>query len=60
MPAVAYSVVVPGSSARIVSILFSTGVVLLGIGMTSECLAHTFLRVIRKPQSVVRDTTTRK
>jgi len=51
---------VPGFSALIVSILFSTGVVLLGIGMMSEYLAHTFLHVIRKPQSVVRDTTTRK
>ncbi len=51
---------VPGFSALIVSILFSTGVVLLGIGMMSEYLAHTFLHVIRKPQSVIRDTTTRK
>jgi undecaprenyl-phosphate 4-deoxy-4-formamido-L-arabinose transferase len=51
---------VPGFSALIVSILFSTGVILLGIGMMSEYLAHTFLHVIRKPQSVVRETTARK
>jgi len=35
---------VPGFSALIVSILFSTGVILLGIGMMSEYLAHTFAR----------------
>jgi len=51
---------VPGFSALIVSILFSTGVILLGIGMMSEYLAHTFLHVTRKPQSVVRETTARK
>jgi len=51
---------VPGFSALIVSILFSTGVILLGIGMMSEYLAHTFLHVIRKPQFVVRETTARK
>lgn len=48
---------VPGFTALIVSILFSTGVILLGIGMMSEYLAHTFLHVIRKPQSFVRTTT---
>jgi len=47
----------PGFSALIVSILFSTGVILLAIGMVSEYLARTFLHVIRKPQSVVRETT---
>ena len=48
---------VPGFSALIVSVLFSTGVILLGIGLMSEYLAHTFLHVIRKPQSVIRETT---
>jgi len=51
---------VPGFSALIVSVLFSTGVILLAIGMMSEYLAHTFLHVIRKPQFIVRETTTRK
>ncbi|MDH3629362.1 MAG: glycosyltransferase family 2 protein [Acidobacteriota bacterium] len=46
-----------GFSALIVSILLSTGVIMLGIGMLSEYLAHTFLHVIRKPQSVVREST---
>lgn len=49
--------VVEGFTALIVSILFSTGVLLLAIGMVSEYLAHMFLHVIRKPQSVVRETT---
>ncbi|MCP3978119.1 MAG: glycosyltransferase family 2 protein [bacterium] len=51
--------VVPGFSALIVSVLFSTGVILLGVGAVSEYLARTFLHVIRKPQSVVRETTDR-
>jgi hypothetical protein len=51
---------VPGFSALIVSVLFSTGVMLLGIGMMADYLAHTFLHVTRKPQSVVRETTARK
>jgi hypothetical protein len=48
---------VPGFSALIVAVLFSTGVILLGIGLMSEYLAHTFLHVIRKPQSVIREST---
>ena len=46
-----------GFSALIVSVLFSTGVILLGIGLVSEYLARTFLHVIRKPQSMLRETT---
>jgi len=48
---------VPGFTALIVSILFSTGVILIGIGMVSEYLARTFLHVIGKPQAVIRITT---
>lgn len=48
---------VPGFTAIIVSVLFSTGLILLGIGVMSEYLARTFLHVNQKPQSAVRLTT---
>jgi len=48
---------VPGFTAIIVSVLFSTGVVLLAIGMVSEYLARTFLYINHKPQSAIRLTT---
>lgn len=52
-----HNIVPPGFSALIVTLLFSTGVVLLGIGILSEYLARTFLHVVRKPQSVLREST---
>jgi undecaprenyl-phosphate 4-deoxy-4-formamido-L-arabinose transferase len=48
---------VPGFTAIIVSIFFSTGLILLAVGAASEYLARTFLHINRKPQSVVRQTT---
>jgi len=48
---------VPGFTAIIVSILFSTGLILVGIGVMSEYLARIFLHSNHKPQSIIRWTT---
>jgi undecaprenyl-phosphate 4-deoxy-4-formamido-L-arabinose transferase len=51
------NVPVPGFTALIVSILFSTGLMLMSVGIVSEYIARLFMRVNQKPQSVVRMTT---
>jgi len=48
---------VPGFTAIIVSVLFSTGLILVGIGVMSEYLARIFLHANHKPQSIIRGTT---
>lgn len=48
---------VQGFTAIIVSVLFSTGMILLGIGVMSEYLARTFMHINQRPQSAVRTTT---
>jgi undecaprenyl-phosphate 4-deoxy-4-formamido-L-arabinose transferase len=47
---------VPGYSSLIVSIFFSTGVVLMGIGVMSEYLARIFMQINHRPQAFVRET----
>lgn len=48
---------VPGFTAIIVTLLFSTGMILMGIGVLSEYLARTILYIHHKPQSFIRSTT---
>ncbi|MFC1736742.1 glycosyltransferase family 2 protein [Candidatus Hydrogenedentota bacterium] len=48
---------VPGFATIAVSIWFSTGLILMGIGVMSEYLARIFLHINQKPQAIVRETT---
>ncbi len=52
-----HEIPVHGFTAIIVSVLFSAGLILLGIGVLSEYLARTFMRINQRPQSIVRTTT---
>lgn len=48
---------VAGFTAVIVTVLFSTGLMLLSIGTASAYLARVFLNVNRKPQWIIREST---
>lgn len=51
------NVPVPGFTSLIVTNLFSTGVIVIGIGILAEYVARLFLHWAHKPQYVVRQTT---
>lgn len=52
-----FEITLPGFTAIIVTLFFSTGLILLAIGIVSEYLARVFLQMGRKPQSIVREAT---
>lgn len=52
-----FEITMPGFTAIIVTLFFSTGLILLAIGIVSEYLARVFLQVGRKPQWIVREAT---
>jgi undecaprenyl-phosphate 4-deoxy-4-formamido-L-arabinose transferase len=48
---------VPGYSSLIVSLFFSTGVILMGIGVMSEYLGRILMQINGRPQAYIRHTT---
>jgi len=54
---IAFGTVVPGFTAVIVTVLMSTGLIVFFMGVTAEYVGRIFQYINRKPQWIVRETT---